>query len=142
MYQILYKSECRIPEENLEKEIKSILAAAAVNNTRDGITGLFLLIENRFLQLMEGEEADVKKCMERIKNDTRHSELTILMQRPIPRRLFPKWSMHFSRLNGSQALEKLGASKMQDLGITQWQDNFKDNLAIMLLESFARLGNI
>jgi hypothetical protein len=39
-------------------------------------------------------------------------------------------------------LEKLGATKMQDLGITQWQDNFKDNLAIMLLESFARLGNI
>ena len=142
MYQILYKSECRIPEGHLPAEIKSILAAADVNNQRDGITGIFLLIGSRFLQLMEGEEADVKKCFERIKKDTRHAELTVLMQRPVSERLFPKWTMHFSRLNGDEALVKLGASRMQNLGITQWQESFKDNLAIMLLESFARLGNI
>lgn len=142
MRQILYMSECLISDHNLEVEIRSILSSAAVNNKRDGITGLFLLVENRFLQLMEGEEASVQKCMQRIEADHRHSNIRILMQRPVEIRLFPKWTMHYFRLSEAQALEKLGVDRISDLGITNWNSGFKDNLAILLLESFARLGSI
>jgi hypothetical protein len=140
MYQILYQSQCLIPEEKLETEIRAILGAAGRNNKRDEITGLFLLVENKFLQLMEGEEDQVRKCFERISGDTRHNQVRLLMQRPVKERLFPKWSMHFSRMNGVEALEKVGASKLSDLKISSWEEGFKNDLGIMLLESFARLG--
>jgi hypothetical protein len=48
--------------------------------------------------------------------------------------------MHFSRMNGVEALEKVGASKLSDLKISSWEEGFKNDLGIMLLESFARLG--
>jgi hypothetical protein len=140
MYQILYQSQCLIPEEKLEEEIRSILAAAGKNNKRDAITGLFLLVENKFLQLMEGDEQRVRTCFERISKDSRHQQVRLLMQRPVKERLFPKWSMHFSRMNGAEALEKVGAQKLADLKISNWEQGFQDDLAITLLESFARLG--
>lgn len=142
MHQILYMSNCQIPDEDLESEIGAILASAMRHNRRDGITGLFLLVGNRFLQLIEGEEPTLHKCMNRIEADHRHSGITILIQRPIEKRLFPKWSMHYFRMSEEQALEKLGVGRIPDLAITNWEAGFKDNLAIVLLESFARLGSI
>ncbi len=140
MYQILYISDCLISEEALETEIRKIRTAASVNNKRDEITGLFLLVENRFLQLMEGEEANVRSCFGRIKNDPRHKDLRMLVQRSVEKRLFPKWSMHFYRLSGQEALEKMGVNRLENLDISNWKEGFEDDLAILLLESFARLG--
>jgi len=142
MHQLLYISQCQIPEAELENEIRKIRSSAALNNTRDGITGLFLLVENRFLQLMEGEEDKILSCFNRIKEDCRHKDLRVLVQRPVPQRLFPKWSMHYYRISREDALNKLGVEKMPDLSISNWQENFKSDLAIMLMESFARLGTI
>jgi hypothetical protein len=36
---------------------------------------LFLLIENRFVQLLEGEESAVLACMVRIEKDSRHKDV-------------------------------------------------------------------
>lgn len=140
MHQILYVSECQIPHAVLDVEITNILNKAKTNNQRDGLTGLFLLIENRFIQLLEGEEEKVLECMDRIKSDPRHSDLRILLNRPIENRLFDCWSMHFFKLSTNEAIEKIGIQRLENLGISNWKEEFKNNLAIMLIESYARLG--
>jgi len=140
MYQIIYKSDCIIPKEFLENEIKKILDASALNNNKDGITGLLLLVQYRFLQILEGDETAIEKCMNHIKEDSRHTNVQIILNREVGKRAFPDWSMKFYRLNGNESLQKLGIEPLHDLAISQWKDDFKDNLAILLLESFARLA--
>ena len=135
-----YKSDNQIEEDNLSLEIEKILQASVRNNQKDELTGLFFLIENRFLQLIEGEEENVMKCFERIKSDVRHSNVSILIYRNVENRLFEDWTMHFMRIEGAEAFEKLGISKLKDIGVSKWEDHFKDNLAILFLECFARLS--
>lgn len=141
IYQIFYKSDMQILPDRLETEIGDILNTSQTNNQKDGITGLFLLVENRFLQLLEGEETKVKECLNRIKLDPRHSDVKVVMARTIEKRSFPDWSMYFHRLNGDEALERLGLEALKDLGISQWNRQFKDDLAVLLIESFARLAS-
>lgn len=141
MYQIIYKSESLISESESEIQIRSILEISKTNNQKDGITGLFLLIENRFVQLLEGEESAVLACMARIEKDSRHKDVKVVMKRATHSRTFPDWSMYFYKLNGDEALQKIGVEKLESLGISQWQDHFKDDVAVMLIESFARLAS-
>jgi hypothetical protein len=140
MYQILYKSDNQISQDSFGDEIKKILTKSSANNLQDGITGLFLLVENRFIQLLEGEEENVKKCYQRIQSDNRHGNLTTLLQRNIGYRLFPHWSMRFLSADKAEDLENLGISKLKDLGISKWEESYKDNLAILFMECFARLS--
>jgi hypothetical protein len=140
MLQVLYISHCSIPEKEMEGEIQNILSISVKNNDRDNITGLFLLVENRFLQLLEGEDSLVLACVERIRKDPRHSDFKVMVEKGIQERLFPEWSMHFFRLTDKEALQKLGVNQLADLGISSWQEGFQNNLSILLMESFARLG--
>ena len=141
MYQIIYKSESLIPESESENQIRGILETSLSNNQKDGITGLFLLIENRFVQLLEGEESAVLACMVRIEKDSRHKDVKVVLKRTTQSRTFPDWSMYFYKLNGDEALQKIGVEKLESLGISKWHDHFKDDLAVMLVESFARLAS-
>ena len=140
MYQILYKSDNQISEDSFGDEIKKLLTISSTNNLQDGITGLFPLVENRFIQLLEGEEENVKKCYQRIQSDKRHGNLTTVLQRNIDYRLFPNRSMRFFRADKAEDLENLGISKLKDLGISKWEESYKDNLAILFMECFARLS--
>jgi hypothetical protein len=140
MYQIIYKSENLIAESESEIQIRGILESSLKNNQKDGITGLFLLIENRFVQMLEGDEATVLACMARIEKDSRHKDVKVVLKRTIESRTFPDWSMYFYKLNGDEALQKIGVEKLESLGISKWQNHFKDDLAVMLIESFARLA--
>jgi Sensors of blue-light using FAD len=58
MYQIIYKSESLIPESESENQIRGILESSLKNNQKDGITGLFLLIENRFVQIVYSGQSE------------------------------------------------------------------------------------
>ena len=48
--------------------------------------------------------------------------------------------MRFFRADKAEDLENLGISKLKDLGISKWEESYKDNLAILFMECFARLS--
>ncbi|MFM7404604.1 MAG: BLUF domain-containing protein [Erythrobacter sp.] len=75
------------------EEVDAILATSARNNPARGITGLLLLNGRNFLQLLEGEQADVGALMETITADPRHSGVLILDRRFISERACPDWAM-------------------------------------------------
>jgi hypothetical protein len=76
-------------------EIDSILATARRRNAEVSVTGAMLFNEDWFVQLLEGNEADVRATFDRIAVDTRHDEVQILFDSTTSTRHFPEWSMAF-----------------------------------------------
>ena len=78
-------------------ELDDILTASRRNNALLGITGLLLFIDGGFLQMLEGEERAVRELYARIAADPRHINPQLMLDREVPVRAFPEWSMGFER---------------------------------------------
>ena len=93
MYYIVYLSSAY--KLLTEDELKEIVDTSNKNNTRLGITGMMLYNEGNFIQVLEGEEAIVKKRYSIIETDPRHFGILVLTDGHIENRTFPDWSMGF-----------------------------------------------
>jgi hypothetical protein len=78
-------------------ELDDILTASRRNNALLGITGLLLFIDGGFLQMLEGEERAVRELYARVAADPRHINPQLMLDREVPVRAFPEWSMGFER---------------------------------------------
>lgn len=92
MHVIAYTSEI-IDTGNEDEIIKDIISASKKNNSETGITGVLFYHEGRFLQVIEGEEEDLRELMEHIKKDTRHKNVTYLIDDAERERCFGSWKM-------------------------------------------------
>ena len=73
--------------------VDAILRASRTNNARDGVTGLLIVGERHFVQLLEGDRASVSRCFLRITRDARHQDLEVISTGEVPQRLFAEQSM-------------------------------------------------
>lgn len=96
MYQIVYVSAAT--QVFSKSDLLDLLAVAHETNQRLGVTGMLLYKDGDFIQLLEGEEAVVKKLLAKICEDPRHHTVIVLLEREVPERLFPDWSMGFRDL--------------------------------------------
>lgn len=80
-----------------EGQLRSLFFQCRRDNARAGITGLLLYRDGSFLQLIEGERADVAALFKKICRDSRHHGILKVVDEPITEREFPTWSMSFSR---------------------------------------------
>lgn len=85
--------------------VDSILAKSRINNARDGITGALLFNAGCFAQVLEGPLPKIEAAFERIQQDERHGEVSLLSLDPIAARSFPNWSMGFVGLSPDHAAE-------------------------------------
>ncbi len=89
LYRISYIS--RAPESRgvmRDKFVASILTQARENNTRLGITGMLVYVDDYFLQTFEGSRGMVSGLLSRIMNDDRHRDVHVTEAKHIPSRLF------------------------------------------------------
>ena len=95
MRQLLYVSDTKrdFPQEALE----DILAISRRKNRAAEVTGLLLYLDGGFLQVLEGGHEAVEEIYTAIRNDPRHWNLTVLLDREAPA-AFGEWSMGFERL--------------------------------------------
>jgi hypothetical protein len=91
-----------------EKDLDEILNQSRVNNKKLGITGLLLFVEDKFIQVLEGERQVVKDLYKIIQNDTRHRNVNKLIEGNIENRNYPDWSMAFKSMTGDQVKQKTG----------------------------------
>lgn len=91
-----------------EYEIPGLLAQIRRNNGALGVTGMLLYIEGGFFQVLEGEPAVIDALVSRIRTDTRHARITVIIREPIPERNFSEWTMGFEAIGLSEAGEMLG----------------------------------
>ncbi len=91
LYEIIYQS---LANSDLElQELKSLIAAASINNKKHGITGCLVYHDRTFIQVIEGGKSEVKQLAYNISNDRRHSQMSIIWEGQISSRGFGRWTM-------------------------------------------------
>lgn len=91
MFQLTYISTAVVGLATTD--IDAILRSSRRNNVRDGITGLLVHDDVRFLQALEGDRLLVEEAFRRIKADKRHRAAVMLSEREVPDRQFGHWAM-------------------------------------------------
>ncbi|MDO7875661.1 BLUF domain-containing protein [Hymenobacter sp. ASUV-10] len=100
VYSLIYRS--RACHEMSSQELSQLLRQSQRYNRRHRISGLLLYANQQFMQLLEGDYYAVKQLRHRIGQDVRHSNMTILLDGPQPRRLFPDWSMGLLEVDAAE----------------------------------------
>ena len=95
LYQLIYQSLALIPFET--PDLTALLHRCCSYNQRHDITGLLLYTQDgRFLQVLEGEEHEVRRLhFNSIAMDPRHHSCRILSEGPCAQRSFAGWAMGF-----------------------------------------------
>ena len=97
IHRLVYHSSNRIrgTDAAVEGEIEAILAASRRNNDLVGVTGALMFNSGFFVQVLEGDQRAVEATFERIQQDERHGDVTLLEFVPAAIRAFGNWSMAF-----------------------------------------------
>jgi len=92
-----------------EQQIALIHQQAEKNNARLQITGLLLLTNRYFMQLLEGESTIVKMQFAKIAKDKRHQQVRLVSERLVQQRQFPDWHMGLKRVLDKDEHQDLAA---------------------------------
>jgi hypothetical protein len=112
MYHAVYVSHAT--HEMTISELVELLKESRENNKKEDITGMLLYLQDKFIQVLEGDRKKVKALLNNIKKDSRHTKMIIILQGRSPERLFSNWSMGFKSLDQKQFRELSGFSNMDD----------------------------
>ena len=90
LIQIIYSSTSTV---KISEHLTAIYESCVRNNRRENITGILLLYEDRFMQLLEGPSTAVRKLFEVIRLDDRHTDVLTIIDKKIAERNVKDWSM-------------------------------------------------
>ena len=106
LFVLVYASEATAPMG--EDALNALLEQARAKNERLGITGLLLHRQGRFVQYLEGAEADVRAVYAAIVDDARHTNVRVLMEEQSSDRRFSSWTMGYEPLRDAPAAVPAG----------------------------------
>ncbi len=93
LIELTYVSE---PAQNMSfLGLMRILYHSYSNNQSLGITGALIYENNKFGQVIEGQEKDIESLWKKIQKDGRHKNVRLIEIKPISERSFSKWTMVF-----------------------------------------------
>ena len=95
LYHLIYQSQALVPFT--ASELEALLYQARAYNRQVHVTGLLLHSpDGRFLQILEGEDADVRELYyQRILSDPRHYQCQVLGEGNCAERSFADWNMGY-----------------------------------------------
>ncbi|MBB6462731.1 BLUF domain-containing protein [Flammeovirga kamogawensis] len=96
--------------------LRDILIHSRAKNINLKLTGLLVLIENKFIQILEGEESDVMDLYSKIEMDHRHKAVQKLYSGYIQERNFKTWAMAFQEVYWDD-LRDAGLIKNHEIGL-------------------------
>jgi hypothetical protein len=82
-------------------DLGAILESSVRHNQHNGITGMLLYYRGGFMQVLEGDEANVLDTFGRICADKRHHDILTLSLAETPFRHFENWSMGYKYVDAS-----------------------------------------
>ncbi len=109
LIQLVYTSTATRPMRDVDLE--QIIASAHHKNPHNGITGMLFYADGHFMQVLEGEEAQVDATLERVRLDPRHTDITVTERSVISERGFAEWSMGLKRAGPDEAQADIAASR-------------------------------
>lgn len=118
-----------------DSSLEKILSLSRENNEAAGITGMLILYEGLFIQLIEGPEEKINDLYNRIAADKRHNRILVLDEGFSETRNFADWSMAFEKLDHKKAEEITGFKEFNKKDLFA-EAKEKDNAALQLLQAF------
>jgi hypothetical protein len=91
LYQLMYSSRMRA--ELSASDLERLLVKARDNNAKRQVTGVLLVVDDVFVQILEGDKPVVIALARFIAGDARHDDLTVILEQPVDARTFTSWSM-------------------------------------------------
>nr|WP_162988864.1 BLUF domain-containing protein [Pedobacter schmidteae] len=82
-----------------DAELEGLLLQARERNLKLNITGSLFYCEGTFIQLLEGEEENVKEVFRSIGKDNRLMASKLISQGYANQRYFGDWSMHYQQVD-------------------------------------------
>jgi acylphosphatase len=105
-YYLIYISYATRPMD--EAELVELLNRSRKNNFKRGVTGMLLYLQDKFIQVLEGNEQAVKSLLTIIESDPRHKKVAVLLEGKTKERLFQSWSMGFKNLTDQEFIQSSG----------------------------------
>jgi len=91
---VLYVSDISLSSSDNEKNIiEQIISSSKKSNSEQNITGVLAYHNKRFFHVFEGNSSQVDQLFNNIKNDTRHANLTTVLDLEVNERVFKDWQM-------------------------------------------------
>jgi hypothetical protein len=101
VFRLVYRSHSLIPQNDRPVVLADIFREARTSNAQAGITGALLVTDHWFVQELEGTESVVRSLYERICEDRRHDQVTVIEAGPVEARAFSRWAMAQVSASGS-----------------------------------------
>ena len=117
-----------------DAELDNLLTVAREKNHEREITGILLYTGSNFFQVLEGEESEVEFVFEKIKNDSKHKDIVLIVKEAISKRSFEDWNMAFTRVSSDEIRDIVGFKDLNNLSTTL--SLFDENKARKLLSAF------
>ena len=97
MFRLIYKSAARYAAEEMFRpsNLPAILQASRRRNGAHGLSGVLVYTGTGFLQVLEGDRAEVLGMFERLLVDRRHRSVSVIEMGETERRSFGGWTMGF-----------------------------------------------
>lgn len=118
-------------------ELRRILDSSVRHNAAKKVTGMLLYSHSSFMQVLEGDGADVDEVMSRIEMDPRHHGICILSRSKVPAREFGQWSMGFRGIAAEDAGAWPGYAPFFAHGFNAKMMNARPGVALEILATLA-----
>ena len=128
MYRLVYVSRAR---GNLtDTDIGDILDVSTTNNYERYLTGFLVQSHGLFMQVLEGEEGEVRETYTRICHDDRHECVMQIVGETVERRAFPDWAMNFHRVDGPAGSARMVVRRNEPIDTLMPADTPRDLLSL------------
>jgi hypothetical protein len=108
-----------VGDGDINEELAQISAVSKVNNAKQDITGVLLYHNKTFLQVLEGQHAEITSLMTKIAKDCRHENIQVLIDEPIGQKSFQTWNMESFNLDSQSQIEFSSLIKVKELFTAQ-----------------------
>lgn len=115
LYELVYLSLAEHPMS--DSELRDLLTKARAYNDAHGITGVLIYRDREFMQLLEGEQADVMALYAHIEHDQRHRQVHCVWEGPIKARSCQGWLMGFAAPQDTELHALPGGQQILDEGL-------------------------
>jgi hypothetical protein len=138
LIELVYASRSNVARSKsgtgIEPEIGRILTQSRRNNQPLEIGGVLCFGNDTFFQCLEGERDAVEKLYNKLHDDSRHRDVTLLRKRSIDRRRFKLWAMKYLTLD-RVLREKLAEHGHDQFDPFRFDDETLDDVLDVLKES-------
>ncbi|MDO6738660.1 BLUF domain-containing protein [Wenyingzhuangia sp. 2_MG-2023] len=97
MYELVYESFASLNLNN--EKISEILETARKFNKENNVSGCLIYHNDKFIQILEGDQKTIETLFSSIKKDIRHHNILLFHKGPIKERNFNLWNMAYIDLS-------------------------------------------